>query len=188
MTKRLTLVCLLALVAFLPALAGREERKAEKAAANRAEIDGVAQEALNTLFEKSPKAKDLYGKAYGYAVFDNLKISLGLTGGGGRGVAVNKGTGARTYMKMGTGGLNLGLGGQKYQVVFLFQDRKTFDSFVEKGWQADASANAVAGTKGANAEATFRNGLAVFQLTKGGLMLQADISGTKYWKSKKLNR
>ena len=59
--------------------------------------------------------------------------------------------------------------------------------FVDKGWQADASANAVAGTKGANHGASFSHGLAVFQLTNKGLMAQADISGTKYWKSKKLN-
>ncbi len=39
-----------------------------------------------------------------------------------------------------------------------------------------------------NAEATFRNGLAVYQLTGTGLMLQADIAGTKYWKNRKLNR
>ena len=39
-----------------------------------------------------------------------------------------------------------------------------------------------------NAETTFRNGLAVYQLTGTGLMLQADIAGTKYWKNRKLNR
>ncbi len=32
------------------------------------------------------------------------------------------------------------------------------------------------------------NWLAVFQLTKAGLMLRADITGTKYWKNEKLNR
>ncbi len=32
-----------------------------------------------------------------------------------------------------------------------------------------------------------RNGLAVYQITDKGLMLQADISGTKNWKNKKLN-
>ena len=91
-------------------------------------------------------------------------------------------------MKMATGGLNVGLGGQSYDLVFLFQDRPTFERFVDEGWEADASANAVAGPKGANAETSFRNGVAVFQMTRGGLMLQADISGTKYWASKKLNR
>ncbi len=104
--------------------------------------------------------KKLYDKSYGYAVFDNTKISFGLTGGGGTGVAVEKASKARTYMRMGTGGLALGLGAQVYQVVFLFQTRDTFTNFIEKGWEAEASANAVAGKAGANAEATFRNGVA----------------------------
>jgi lipid-binding SYLF domain-containing protein len=123
----------------------------------------------------------------GYAVFENVKVSLGISGGGGRGVAVAKESGHRTYMRMGTVGLNLGLGGQKYKVIFLFQDEDVFRNFVEKGWQAGADANAVAGPAGANAAATFNQGLAVYQLTDAGLMLQVDISGTKYWKNEKLN-
>ena len=52
---------------------------------------------------------------------------------------------------------------------------------------ASASVNAVAGRAGANAEASFQNGLAVYTPTTASLMPQADLSGTKYWKSKKLN-
>jgi len=169
---------------FIPAIA---EEKTAKAGERRAKIDAMAEETLATLFSESPKAKELYGKAHGYAVFDNLKLSLFISGGGGVGVATTKGGGTRTYMKMGTAGLNIGLGGQKYQIVFLFQTRDGFDRFVDKGWQADAQANAVAGTAGANAAAAFKNGMAVFQITEAGLMLQADIAGTKYWQSKKLN-
>ncbi len=154
----------------------------------KSKIDGMAKKTLDALFEKSGEAKELHGKAYGYAVFDNLKLSLMISGGGGRGVAVKKADGARTYMKMGTVGLNIGLGGQRYQIVFLFETAERFNEFVNTGWEADASANAVAGTKGANAEATFRNGMAFYQITGAGLMLQADIAGTKYWKDKKLNR
>ncbi|MEX2016826.1 MAG: lipid-binding SYLF domain-containing protein, partial [Candidatus Hydrogenedentales bacterium] len=143
---------------------------------------------VESLTARDATASELLQNAYGYAVFNSIKISLWITGGGGHGVAVNKSNGHRTYMRMGTAGLNIGLGGQKYQIVFLFEDKKTFDRFVEKGWEADASANAVAGTEGANAEATFRNGMAYYQITDKGLMLQADIAGTKYWKNKKLNR
>jgi len=166
-----------------PASASDETKSAEK----RAKIQQNTKEALAGLFKESPKAKELYGKAYGYAVFSNTKVSLGLTGGGGSGEAVVKGTGAKTYMRMGTAGLNLGLGAQKYKVVFLFEDSISFKSFVDKGWQAEGGANAVAGTAGANADPSFRQGMAVFTLTDGGLMLQADISGTKYWKSDDLN-
>ncbi len=154
----------------------------------RAKIDSIAKETLDELYAKEPVAKELYNKCYGYAVFDNVKISLMISGGGGRGVAVRKSDGARTYMNMGTAGLNIGLGGQKYQIVFFFETKERFDEFIDKGWEADASANAVAGPLGANAEATFRNGMAFYQLTQAGLMLQADIAGTKYWKNKRLNR
>ncbi len=174
-----------AMVLALTLVAGTvgAERKS-KAQKNREEIDAMAKETLATLFEKDSDAKELCEKAYGYAVFDNVKISLVISGGGGRGVAVARKSGKRTYMQMGTAGVNLGLGGQKYQIVFLFQTKKRFTEFVHEGWEADASANAVAGNKGANAEATFRNGMAVYQLTQAGLMLQADISGTKYWKTR----
>ena len=154
----------------------------------RAKIDRVADETLQQLLSESDKAKRLYNTAVSYAVFDVTKVSLGVTGGGGTGVAVDKANGQRVYMHMGTGGLNLGIGGQVFRVVFLFEDRDTFKNFVEKGWEASASANAVAGRAGANAGASFTNGMAVYQVTAAGLMLQADISGTKYWRSKKLNK
>ncbi len=184
---RRLLVPLLAL-ALACALAPPVEAGSRKAARKRAEIDRMARETLERLFEEKPGAKDLFRKARGYAVFDNLKLSLFISGGGGAGVAVDRKTGERTYMRMGTAGLNLGLGGQKYQVVFLFADERTFRDFVENGWQAGAEANAVAGKAGANAAATFRQGMAVYQLTEAGLMLQVDISGTRYWKWERLNR
>jgi len=183
MTKRRLWACIgiLGLLAF-PAVAEEGSKTGEK----RARLDAMAEEVLNDLFSKNDGARGLYDSAYGYAVFSNIKISLGVTGGGGHGVAIAKG-GGRTYMKMGTAGLNVGIGGQKYHVVFLFENAGVFSNFVEKGWQADASANASAGTKGANAGTTFNNGLAIYQITNKGLMLQVDISGTKYWKNKKLN-
>ncbi|HSN55429.1 MAG TPA: YSC84-related protein [Candidatus Sulfomarinibacteraceae bacterium] len=161
--------------------------KALKHESKRAKIDEMAGEALQQVLDGSIKANTLFESAYGWAAFDNLKIAFGFSGGGGNGVAVTKATGDRTYMKMGTAGVGLGLGGQKYQVVFFFQDAGSFASFVEKGWTADATAQAAAGTEGANAAAGFVNGVAVWQITEKGLMASADIAGTKYWKNKDLN-
>jgi lipid-binding SYLF domain-containing protein len=156
--------------------------------AKRAKIDETAKEALDEVFKGNEAPKQLFNNSYGWAPFDNLKIAWGFSGGGGNGVAVNKKTGARTYMKVGTVGVGLGLGAQKYQVVFLFQDEKTFNNFVEKGWQADATAQATAGTEGVGGQTGFVNGVAIYQLTDKGLMASADIAGTKYWKNKKLNK
>jgi lipid-binding SYLF domain-containing protein len=155
--------------------------------ARRMKVDETADLALKKVLAGNEKAAQLYEMSYGWAAFDNLKLAFGFSGGGGNGVAVKIDGNQRTYMKMGTIGIGFGLGANKYQVVFLFQDERTFTNFVEKGWQADAGARAVAGRAGGSVKTDFVNGLAVYQITDTGLMAHADIAGTKYWKNKKLN-
>jgi lipid-binding SYLF domain-containing protein len=171
------MLALLATAVAVPAARARD-----KQAQRHAKVDSMAAKALRKVLSKSDSARELYEKSVGYAVFDNLKLAFGFSGGGGSGVAVAK-AGERTYMKMATAGIGLGLGGQKYQVVFLFETQDALRSFVEKGWQADATAQAAAADKGANAVASFKNGIAYYQLTDKGLMASADLSGTKYWRS-----
>ena len=166
----------------------QQDWKELKQESKRMKINETADDALTSLFAENAKAKKLFETSYGWAVFDNLKLAFGFSGGGGDGVAVEKESGNRTFMKMGTVGVGFGLGANKYQVVFLFQDSQTFRSFVDKGWQADATASAVAGQSGAEAKTDFTNGLAIYQITDTGLMALADIAGTKYWKNDKLNR
>jgi len=169
-------------------LSAEENWKSLKRESKRMKIDETAQEALDGLFKTSPKAENLYEISYGWAVFDNLKLAFGFSGGGGNGVAKIRESGEKTYMKMGTAGIGIGLGVNTYQVVFLFQDSRTFQNFVDNGWQADATASAVAGQTGAEVKTDFSNGMAIYQITDKGLMAFADIAGTKYWKNKKLNR
>jgi lipid-binding SYLF domain-containing protein len=181
------LCALMALILPSADALAEDDWKSLKQESKRMKIDETAEETLQTLFADDEKAKALYDKAYGWAVFDNLKLAFGFSGGGGQGVAVAKESGERTYMKMGTVGVGLGLGANKYQIVFLFQDSQTFNNFVEKGWQADAGATAAAGTHAAEAKTDFTNGLAIYQLTEKGLMANVDIAGTKYWKNDNLN-
>jgi len=161
--------------------------KAMDKKAKQQQIDATAGAALDQVLKAHPKAKELYSKAYGWAAFDNLKIGFVFSGGGGKGVAVEKKTGKRTYMEMGSAGIGLTFGGKKYDVVFLFQDSQTFNSFVNKGWQAQAAASATAGKESAGAQTNFVNGMAIYQISGTGLMANADISGTKYSKDDDLN-
>jgi lipid-binding SYLF domain-containing protein len=163
------------------------EWNAQKVEAKRSQIDAAAGAALDQLLKGNPTAKELYEKAYGWAAFDNLKLGFFFSGGGGKGVAVAKKSGKRTYMDMGSAGFGLAFGGKKYEVVFLFQDSKSFDNFVNKGWQAQGSANATAGTEQVGAQTGFVNGLAIYQIGSTGLMANVDLSGSKYFKDKDLN-
>jgi len=162
--------------------------KAEKHAEERAEIDKVAKSTLDKVLKEAKGAQANFDKAFGYAVFDNMQITFIFTGGGGKGVAVDKSSGARTYMKMGTGGISFGIGAQKLQVVMLFENKEVFTNFVEQGWKAETGAEAAAGTAGASVATQFVNGMALYQITEAGLMASADLSGTKYSKDKDLNK
>ena len=84
----------------------------QKIADKRAEIDAMAAATLKGLFKESSGAKRLYDESYAYAVFSNVKITLIITGGVGKGVAVTIATGERCHVKIGRGGLNFGLGAQ----------------------------------------------------------------------------
>jgi lipid-binding SYLF domain-containing protein len=181
-------VVAVALISMVPVVqAGDQSWEELDQASKRAKIDETAEKTLKDVLSENEKAQDLYDKAYGWAAFDNLKIAFGFSGGGGNGVAVNKHSGERTYMKMGSAGVGIGIGGKKYQVLFLFQDEQTFRNFVDKGWKADAQAGAQAGGSGAAAQTDFVNGIAVYQISDKGLIASADVSGTKYWKNDKLN-
>ena len=183
--------------------AKKEAKQQKKNAQKKENIDKIARETMERLFKDNPDSKELYDLAYGAAVFDMRQTKLVLSGGGGSGVALERESGKRTYMKTASLGVGIGLGIQFYQVVFIFETAEVMHYFVEEGWEVSSGANAVAGEEGqnlhatatdtdkiaagANASAGYADGIAVFQFTEKGYMLQADISGTKYWKDKGLN-
>jgi lipid-binding SYLF domain-containing protein len=156
-------------------------------AQERREIDAMAQSALDELSETKASARDLLSRARGYAVFQATRAGAIVTGAGGRGVAVDKTTGRRTYMKMASAGVGLGGGIQGYNLIVLFETPAALQSFLDGKWDASASAVAAAGKDGKNAVSSFVNGIAVYQLTDKGLMAQVDISGTRFWPNSKLN-
>lgn len=149
-------------------------------------------ETLNLLYKYAPESKELIKKSYGYATFKNLGVNLVLfSAEGGKGVAHNNKTGWNTYMNMASGGIGFGLGVKDFRAVFLFRDKKAFDNFINKGWEANAQADAAAkvGEDGGalNAAITVADGVRLYKLTQNGLALQATIQGTKYWKDEDLN-
>jgi lipid-binding SYLF domain-containing protein len=153
----------------------------------RAEIDAMGNDAIQELVKSDDNARSLYEQSKGYAVFRATKAGLVVTGGGGSGVVVNKGTSERTYMRMGTAGVGLGAGVQNFRLIVLFETDAALEKFVDGGWDAATSAQAAAGKSGINVASSFVDNVAIFQLTDKGLMAQADLTGTRFWKSEKLN-
>jgi lipid-binding SYLF domain-containing protein len=154
----------------------------------RRELDATADTTLRRLFVTIPQSKALFERSYGYAVFDNHKTAFFLATGSGSGVAVQKDSGQRTYMRMGSVGANLGAGVQFYHSVFFFETERAFRTFVYSGWEATTAADASVGKAAVDAELKFNGGMAFFNLADSGALLSVSIAGTKYWVSEDLNK
>lgn len=183
---RLTLFALVAAM-VLPA-ASFAKSKAEK---KRDKIIEMREEVLEKLYEQDSGYKRKISRAEGYAVFSNVGVNLIFASvAGGSGVVEDE-DGNKTYMKMGSAGVGIGLGVKDFRGIFIFYDKDKLESFIEHGWdfsgQADAAAKS--GEKGAQAAGAgnISEGVEVVQITENGLALQATLQGTKYWKDKDLN-
>jgi lipid-binding SYLF domain-containing protein len=124
-------------------------------------------------------------------VFSNVNINLiFIAAGSGYGVAVDNKTGKRTYMKMGEAGIGFGAGVKDFRSLFVFENQRAMDNFMNFGWQVGANADAAAkaGDKGAalGKEAVV-DGISVYQLTENGVALQATVKGAKFWVDEDLN-
>ncbi len=158
-----------------------------KVAEDRQEADAKAEETLAEFFENIEGAQALYEEAAGYAVFRVTKAGFGVSGAGGTGVAVNKNSGSRIYMKMGAAGVGFTFGASRYDIVILFETEEGLSGFTTGGWDSAATAQAVAGSDRTGGSSTFFDGVAYFQLNDKGLMASADVSGTRFWVADDLN-
>jgi lipid-binding SYLF domain-containing protein len=174
------------------ALAQDAKKEANAKTEKRAAIRKESQATLAKLYKAQPGAKAAIQKAAGYAAFDNFGMNLFvISTASGKGIVVDKASKKETFMKMLSGGVGLGLGAKDFRVVFVFENKKALNDFLNSGWDADAHAEASAksGQKGGAYEGAISvaPGVWVYQLTETGLALQATLQGTKYSKDDKLN-
>ncbi|NEV64288.1 hypothetical protein G3446_20775 [Thiorhodococcus minor] len=157
--------------------------------ATRAKLDAMAETAIQELQEQKPQVAPLIESSVGYAVFDTRQVSYGVSGGYGRGVAIDLSTGARTYMKMGSVGVGMsfGIGGFDTRIVILFKDAFTFNKLITQGIDASAEAGTMVKDDRQELALRFDEGRAVFVLTKQGWKVSAKLSGAKYWPDDALN-
>lgn len=180
------LICLVGVAAVAD-----DEKGKEKA---RTEIRQMSEETLARLYKAQPSAKTAVKKAFGYAVFRNTGIKILLGGSGsGKGLAINNQTKAETFMKMFEIQAGLGMGVKKFRVIFVFDNEKAFNSFVNSGWEFGGQTSAAAKTspeKGGSMEgaASVSDGVWMYQMTDKGLALELTGKGTKYSKDKDLNK
>jgi lipid-binding SYLF domain-containing protein len=161
-------------------------------AEDRVEISKAGESALAALYKAQPSARKAVESAAGYAAFTNFGTKIFIAGGGtGKGVAVNNRTKAVTYMRMAEIQVGLGWGAKKFQLVWVFENEKALNDFINSGLELGGQATAAAkvGAQGAafQGAVAVAPGVWLYQLTDTGLALELTAKGTKYFKDQDLN-
>ncbi len=184
----LLVVFTLTLVSLSACLAPQGDTPEKK----RTAIIDMHDDTLSRLYQQRPTARSVIDQSAGYAVFSNVNaLYLIVGGGGGYGVAVDRSSGHKTYMKMAQVDLGLGLGVQDIRVIFVFHSARAYMDFVNSGWEFGGQADAVAKARDKGVAATGEISIdaetTMYTMSEAGLMAKVNLAGTKYWKDAGLN-
>ena len=184
---------LLFLIVFAVGCAGTKPKSQSEKDAARDSLRAMTERTLAKVYKEEPAAKAAVANAAGYAVFSDFGFKVMLMGGAhGKGMAVNNTTKQGTFMDMVELQPGLGVGAEKYHIVFIFENPEAFNKFVTSGWELGANAMAAAkddkGKGGGDAGAvTVSDGVKMYQLSDTGAIVGVSITGAKYYKDDDLN-
>lgn len=191
--KRILTLLLCALCLSVPVAPAYALFDSKPVAEQRAEILKQSEQIMARLYHLEPHAKELIDKSVGYATFSNFGMKILLAGGGsGSGVVMRKGNAKPVFMKMVEIQAGLGVGIKSFTVIFVFENDKALNDFVNSGWTFGGQATAAAKyeNKGGAYEgaANVAEGVWMYQLTDSGLAAEITAKGTKYYKDSDLNK
>lgn len=164
-------VIILSLV--LPACSGWDPQ-------DKASAEQDVKQTTDRFKQRDPGIQRFFDKAYGYAVFPTVgKGAIGVGGAYGKGQVIEQGNAVGTA-KLVQVTVGFQWGGQAYSELVFFEDKAALDRFKSGNLKFSAQASAIAITLGASATADYENGVAVFTMTKGGLMYEASVGGQSF--------
>ena len=163
--------------------ATKDASATDSPAAKRRAIDADVDAALARLYAQDPSAREMVAKARGTLVFPSV-ISAGFVIGGsyGQGALRVAGHSAR-YYSTAAGSVGLLAGAEAKSVFLLFMTDEALAKFrASEGWTVGADASVTLVNVGANAQVdskTAQQAVVGYVLTKGGLMANLSLDGTK---------
>ncbi|MCP3867611.1 MAG: lipid-binding SYLF domain-containing protein [Gammaproteobacteria bacterium] len=152
------------------------------------------------IFKNAGESRAFFDTAYGYAVFPSVGKGGFIVGGAfgsGRVFVAEKPVGDASMTQLSVG---FQAGGKAYSQIIFFQDERAFKEFSGGNYEIGANMQATVITAAATASATtagssagisggkhdattvgrYNKGMAVFVVSKGGLMGEASVAGQKF--------
>jgi lipid-binding SYLF domain-containing protein len=136
--------------------------------------------AKSAFIKADPSMRQMFKKAYGYAIFPKVGKGGAVIGAAFGNGAVSENGKAVGMAKMSQVTIGPQLGGQSYREVIFFEKKSDLDRFKDDKFEFSAQVSAVAVKSGASSDAKYTDGVVIFTQTRGGLMAEASVGGQKF--------
>lgn len=147
--------------------------------AERDSLEDRAAATLDTMKARDPSLAPLLDDAVGYAVFPEIGKGGAVVGGAyGHGVVYQHGRPVG-FVELSQASIGAQLGGQTFSELIILRDDAALERMKSDNLDLGADASAVALTAGAGRGVQFEEGVAVFVMPRGGLMVDISIHGQK---------
>jgi lipid-binding SYLF domain-containing protein len=136
--------------------------------------------AIEQIRERIPRSHPFFEDAYAMAVYPSVtRLGFGFGGATGKGFVIegDRIIGTSRYSQF-TSGIQAGV--RNFSMVVLFKDKEALDYFKQGKTQFMGQAGLAAGTKGIAGTPAFNDGVAIFTVTRLGLMGEFTVSGAKF--------
>lgn len=180
MFRRLSLISVMALAMCLAGCTTLNDSAATLTPGALARQDPQIAETIAQFKQMQPGLSVYFKNAFGYAVFPTVgKGGLLFGGAYGTGKVYEQGelVGLSSIIQATIG---LQMGGQTYSEIIFFKNNKALVNFQQGNYTMNAQASAVAIHSGVSIDANYSAGVAIFTLTKAGLMYEASVGEQKF--------
>jgi len=169
-----SLLLLLALLLSLPASAPAWQPDPED------KLETAVQETIDAFLAERPELTTYFEESWGYAVFPRVWKGASMFGAAwGKGLVIEQDRLAGRCSQF-LGSLGAQLGAQSYRQLILFRTEAALATFKQGRIEFEGRASAVVFTAGTAVDPANLPDVAIFSLTRGGLMFEAAAAGVKY--------
>ena len=140
----------------------------------------AAARAIADIRERVPRSEPFFDEAYGFAILPSVgRVGAGFGGAYGRGLVVEgeRTIGTTSFWQFTSG---IQAGARWFSMVILFKDEKALEDYKSGRLQFLGQAGVAAGPWGAAGTPAYNGGVAIFAVTRFGVMAEFTVSGARF--------
>jgi lipid-binding SYLF domain-containing protein len=140
----------------------------------------AAATAIEKFQNKHPELQSYFDEAHGYAILPGItRAAIGFGGAYGRGLVIegDKLIGWTSFSQFSSG---IQLGAKYFSMIIFFKDAATLEDYKKSQFQFLGQAGIDLATVGLSGTPSYNEGVAIFAMTRLGLMAEFSYSGARF--------